>query len=99
MSLEDKTRLLQMAGLLLVAVGLAAMAYGLWLRYRNELDRDDAHYRQAGHVPPETDPERTTWVPFVKADEVLDYGAHSRGVVAFRVSAYVGRHHVPEVFA
>lgn len=81
------------AGTLIVVVALAG-AWRAWVAQAREAGFMDAILREAGHVPPETDPERTTWVPLVKADVVLDYGSHSRGVVGFRHRAYSGRHHL-----
>jgi hypothetical protein len=79
------------AGTMLVIVALAG-AWRAWLLQARETGFMDRLLRQAGHVPPETDAERTAWVPVVVAHDIA-YGEHSRRQVSLRLVPYRGKHH------
>lgn len=68
-ALDTVHRISFIAGGLLVAAGLVAIIVVLVVRYRADVADIDTKLRAQGHVPPETDPEKTGWVPRVVDDE------------------------------
>lgn len=71
------------AGTVLVLVALAG-GWRAWWKQAQESGFMDRALRKAGHVPPETDPERTAWIPVV-VDDDLACGAHSLRSQSLRV--------------
>jgi hypothetical protein len=76
---------------LLVVLAAVVAATGLigWLvvsihAYRTEWAKDDRSYRKQGHTPPESDPEMTTLMVPVIADDDLQCGTHSLRAVGLR---------------
>jgi hypothetical protein len=83
------------AGTLVVLVALAG-AWRAWVKQAAESGFMDRALRKAGHVPPETDTERTVMIPTVRMsnpdDDTLSYGKHSVGWMAIKSRSYRGEH-------
>jgi hypothetical protein len=81
------------AAAILTVVALAG-GWRAWLKQAAESRYMDRLLKRAGHIPPETDLERTTWIPIVAAPEDLAYGTHSMSAQSMRLSEYQGEHRV-----
>lgn len=66
---------------------LGAVVHGMWtVRLDRSATADmDAELTDAGHAPPETDPEKTGMIPVVRPDEDMAHGTHSAGTESIRV--------------
>jgi|ERR1044072_8981017 hypothetical protein len=92
-AIDTAHRIGMICGLTSIAAGLICIIVVLIARYRADVNDTDRTLRDAGHEPPETDPERTLMLPVVRAPEDLAEGTHSKRVERTRFKPYRGKHH------